>query len=314
MRSKLLQIFDYREVDISAFAMSFSPDMEAVQRELMQLANRKAVWKPVQYIQKGDLAVCRLSSQHPRFQKEQIKLMVGQGLFHRELEAQLLGLQVGQEAKLQVEETWIQVQVLSVLRKSIPEITDELIRSGDPRGPKTVEEYQKNLCLRQLEKAVEEKSGEVVQYILNQVHESSTILITREDWQRFVDNELERNRQLVTLDGLVLENMTPQQFEGRIPVSSYYELVTWVQRDSWDSLEQTLLGQYYARQNGALLSPEAYGQFLQAYAETWKLTEKTARSINTQEQYENSYYSSYYYGLVAEHVRNWLMKSAQENQ
>lgn len=314
MRSKLLQIYDYRKVDLSAFDLSFTPNTEVIRREMRQLANRNASWEPTQRIQKGDMAVCRLTSANPRFQKEQIKLMVGQGLFHEELEERLVGLQAGEETEvsLPTEGTVVQVKVLSILHKEVPALTDAMIEKCMPLGAKTVKKFQRALCHRQLEQAVEEKAEEVVPCVLKQVHENSVIWITKEDWQCFVDNELERHRQLAALDGLTLEDMTPEQFEGRIPVSSYHELVTWTQRDAWDSIEQTLLGQHYARQDNALFAPERYEQFIKEFAENWRMPMAIARRINTREQYENGYYSSYYYGLVTAHVRRWLKESAQK--
>ena len=54
--------------------------------------------------------------------------------------------------------------------------------------------------------------------------------------------ELDRCRAIARQSGMVLEQMTPEQFAGNIPVKSYAELVAMTQDTCFDSLRCCLLG------------------------------------------------------------------------
>lgn len=81
MKSHVLEILDPRSVDLSALAVPVQVSEDAVEAELSRTVLPFVRWEPAERAREGDMAVCRLVSSVPRYQKQRIKLMVGSGMF-----------------------------------------------------------------------------------------------------------------------------------------------------------------------------------------------------------------------------------------
>ena len=103
-------------------------------------------------------------------------------------------------------------------------------------------------------------------------------VLCKADWKQAVERELDRCRAIARQSGMVLEQKTPEQFAGNIPVKSYAELVAMTQDTCFDSLRCCLLGQHYAQNDGFAVTEAGYAAFLQDYAATWHTTAEEARA------------------------------------
>ena len=105
-----------------------------------------------------------------------------------------------------------------------------------------------------------------------------------------------------------LETMTPEEFEGKMPFSSYHELFASVQNDSWDRLCGYLLGREYAEKDGVGYTMEQYRDDMEEYVKFWHETKENAEKINTYEYSEIMFYVNYYYNKVKEYVTENFFK------
>lgn len=60
MKSRILKVKDYREVDVRPLLKPFVPDEAALEAELRRLANPYIRWEPGEAVSAGDQVVCRL--------------------------------------------------------------------------------------------------------------------------------------------------------------------------------------------------------------------------------------------------------------
>ena len=95
MRSYVLSILEPDKVNLSAWIAPVFPDPEQVEAELRRVVLPYVRWEPAEEAQAGDLAVCRTESELPRFQKNRLKLLIGSGMFHSELEQAVIGMTPG---------------------------------------------------------------------------------------------------------------------------------------------------------------------------------------------------------------------------
>ena len=95
MRSYVLSILEPDKVDLSAWIAPVFPDPEKVEAEMRRVVLPYVRWEPEEEAQTGDLAVCRMESDVPRFQKNRIKLLIGSGMFHSGLEQAVIGMTPG---------------------------------------------------------------------------------------------------------------------------------------------------------------------------------------------------------------------------
>lgn len=102
--------------------------------------------------------------------------------------------------------------------------------------------------------------------------------------------------------------MAPEDFEGKMPFSSYHELLVNVQYDSWDKLLCYLLGCVYAKQDGVEYTKEKYRESIEDYMKFWHETKENAEQINTYEYSKITFFANYYYQKVRGYVEKNYFK------
>ena len=300
MRSKIVSVKDYKEVVLDI--PDFQPDQAALQKELNRLLNPYVTWQEGDTVHEGGIVTCSLSSAIPRFQREKIQFVAGSGMFYRPLEDLTLGMRVGETRTLDLPEATVELTVLGVKNRVVPALSDPMVEALGLEGVHTLADYRKYLLKQQLEQAFEEASYSLVNQVAHEVLSETEFILYKEDWKQAVDLELDRCRAIARQDGMVLEQMTPQQFAGNIPVKSYEELVAMTQDSCWDSLRCNLLGQMYAQGDGFAVSKEGYAGAIQEYCNMWNTTEEQAKETLSWETYVYNQWSSHAYHVWREYV------------
>ena len=295
MKSKVLSFAEYDQVDISMYKQIFTLDEKAYKKEMDFIKNKNSTWEEAGEVTDGALIVCDMESANPFFSREDLKIMVGQGFFHKKLEAMCVGLKKGTAGVLDVDGERVTVTVRSIQQKKIPVITE-------------VEQYEARLIREQKKKIAENEGYEAVQYVMDKVFEASTFDLKKADWKEMTDHEIKRLKEISREQGLNLETMTPEEFEGKMPFSSYHELFASVQNDSWDRLCGYLLGREYAEKDGVGYTMEQYREDMEEYVKFWHETKENAEKINTYEYSEIMFYVNYYYNKVKEYVTENFFK------
>lgn len=285
MKSRVLRLFDYKTIDIKPLLKPFVPDEEALEKELQRLANRHIRWEEGTTLSAGDQAVCRLESECPRFRKEKVRFVAGSGMFHRELEALAVGMSVGESKTLELPEGKVCLILTAVMNRNVPPVSDGMVEELGLEDIRTVEAYRAYLLAQQKEAAFQDALPEPQRKLMREVCGRSEFILYKEDWSAVVAQELERCRVLSRQEGLTLEEMTPEQFVGRIPVKSYHELVAMLEDEGWDRLCEHLLGCLYAEGDGFQPKEADYEAFIADYVKTWHTTEEKAREANTLDYY-----------------------------
>lgn len=308
MKSKVLSFAEYNQVDISMYKQIFTLDEKAYKKEMDFIKNKNSTWEEAGEVTDGALIVCDMESANPFFSREDLKIMVGQGFFHKKLEAMCVGLKKGTAGVLDVDGEKVTVTVRSIQQKKIPVITDGMIEALGIEGVSDVEQYEARLIREQKKKIAENEGYEAVQYVMNKVFETSTFDLKKADWKEMTDHEIKRLKEISREQGLNLETMTPEEFEGKMPFSSYHELFASVQNDSWDRLCGYLLGREYAEKDGVGYTMEQYRDDMEEYVKFWHETKENAEKINTYEYSEIMFYVNYYYNKVKEYVTENFFK------
>lgn len=308
MKSKVLSFAEYDQVDISMYKQIFTLDEKAYKKEMDFIKNKNSTWEEAGEVTDGALIVCDMESANPFFSRENLKIMVGQGFFHKKLEAMCVGLKKGVAGVLDVDGEKVTVTVRSIQQKKIPVITDGMIEALGIEGVSDVEQYEARLIREQKKKIAENEGYEAVQYVMNKVFETSTFDLKKADWKEMTDHEIKRLKEISREQGLNLETMTPEDFEGKMPFSSYHELFASVQNDSWDRLCGYLLGREYAEKDGVRYTMEQYRDDMEEYVKFWHETKENAEKINTYEYSEIMFYVNYYYNKVKEYVTENFFK------
>lgn len=308
MKSRVISYAAYEQVDISAYQKVFTLDEKAFRKEIDFLKNKNSTWEEAKEVTGGAIIVCDMESEKPFFNRENLEIMVGQGFFNKNLETQCIGLKKGTANVLDVDGEEVTVTIRAIRQKNVPAITDEMIESLGIEGIANLEQYEDHLIREQKRKIIEDEGFEAIQYVLKKVFEDSTFDLKKADWVEMTGHEIKRLKAISKGQGLNLETMTPEEFEGKMPFSSYHELLVSVQYDAWDKLLGCLLGRIYAEKDGAEYTMEQYRNEIDDYMKFWHETKENAESINTFDYSEITFYEAYYYNKVREYVAENFFK------
>lgn len=306
MRSKVLSMFPFERVDITSFRRRVTLDEAKLQKEMDRAVYPYITWEAGDEVAPGDVVSCRMESDDPRFRRDSAKITVGAGLLDKEEEQKLAGARVGTVQTLSCRGRSVTVTVLDIRKRRMPPLEDRMVEALGLEGVHTVEQYRAYLVKQAVDEQFAHDSYEVIQAVLQEVRRRSEVLIDEADWQQSVDWDLNRLAVLSALDGLDLKTMTAQDFEGRIPVKSYYELVAMLQRDAWQNTWQMLLGRRLAETDGFAVTREGYEAFLKESAEAWHYTAEDYRPAYSYEYYEAIQYRVHYYDAVSDYIRNHI--------
>lgn len=314
MKSRLLQAMDYHTIDMGDRIRPFVPDEAALEQELHRLANRHIRWEPGSVAARGDLAVCRLTSGCPRFNRDDVRFAVGSGMFHPELESLVVGMSVGETRELALPEGRVALTLTAVTNRFVPEPDDGMTAALGLEGVSSLAQYREYLLTQQKEEYLSSALYELSRYLEEKLLAGSEFVLYKEDWQAAVERRLQRCRALARDEGMTLEEMTPEQFQGRIPVKSFHELVAMLQSEAWDSLRMHLFGKYYARTDGFTVNETSYETYITEYAHTWHTTREMAREVDPYESYVFNEYVCHASQILRQYIREQIIEARQGGQ
>lgn len=310
MKSKLVDLFDYKKVDLSEYIIDFQVNEEYISNEINRLINRKSQWKDGEEIYLGDMVELTLVSNVKKYNRPKLKLAVGSKLFDAELETALVGKKLGESVIINLSAGEVEVTVHSIKNKVIPEFTDQLVAEYGPEEVNTREEFRNYFIEEQYNEALKKVSYEVEQKIINELFQNSEFIIHKEDFKKCVDIKLNRFSVISEIEGLNIKTMTKEDFAGRAPVESYWELVNLIHECTWEDLQSYLVGKYFSESTGETVdvSNEAYEKLILEYAKYWKTSEDNARKINTYDEFVIEQYQSVFYKTIRKYYKKKLLK------
>lgn len=300
MQSRVVSLRDYREVSLDI--PTFEPDLAALQRELDRLRNPYVSWQDGGAAARGDMVSCSLRSDVPRYQKDKVHFVAGSGVYNHALEELSVGMRAGETRTSSLPEGQVSLTVQAVKKRVTPPLSDEMVAALGLPGVLTVAQYRRHLLGLQLDQSAEQASYALTAQVKRTVLDESAFVLAKADWKLAVGQELDRCRAIARQDGMVLEEMTAEQFAGNIPVRSYAELVAMTQDSCWDSLRCYLAGRHYAERDGFVVTKRGHEAFLHDYASTWHVSEAQARDAQPWDTYEFNQYAAHAETLWRDHA------------
>lgn len=265
LKSKCMNVVDYKTIDISEFAIPLSLDEARLERDINNFRKRFATNKQEEIVEKGDILTLSCTSDVPKFQKEHLKLRVGLGLFAKALELQLIGLSCPGEYDLTVNDTAVKVKLESNLREYLPELTEELAANSGMDDIHTVEDVY-NWCKGlQFDKQLEDAADNAMSYLAGYVMNHSEFELDEEEKALAFEQTMKNIQHPMALEGRAYDSVSEEEFEAAFGVSRAV-LEDSLRMTAEYTLKSAVIGQFYKEKKGQLSTEEDYEKYLQKFA------------------------------------------------
>ena len=216
VKSYINKLTDYKSIPMQ-WEVDVSCPEEHLQKALHQVTRKYKTVQPVTCLEQGDVAMLKLESSYPKFQKPMVPVTIGGGLFDSDLERQCIGHQVGDCFQATTEQAPVSVTVLKASRTLYPEATDEMVaaftETSEEFGGITsvnafVEKVKADYCAECRNDAVYQKMEELMNTVL-----------TTSDWE-FAPEDIDHMTALVRSeeeaaleeDGKTFDSLSDQDF------------------------------------------------------------------------------------------------------
>lgn len=295
LKSQALEIYDYRQVDISQFLTGFTPDEGQLKKDMDRWLRRYGKTVAAAKLESGDTAVLGCRSEKPRFNKSSVSVPVGKGLFDKELEKQMLGMTPGETRTLCTGNTQVEVTLLSASRVQLPALTDEAIAALSAGEVQSVNQLR-ILCLgKQVEGfLLEDENPDMASaYVWQEVAKKSQFSRDPEEC-RLVDMQAEKRFQEVQAQygQMVPEEQEELSEEEMDSFSANDFTVDTFRQIFFTELDIATIGQKILEQENALLTLEDYEARLTKLQEAYP--GKTRQELMEQEslfRFATDYYA-----------------------
>lgn len=260
-------LYDFRKVQVPQKLLELEVSEEAVARELAATAERFLTIETVtDGIRAGDI----VQIQFPGEEAGQMQIMqinMGLGFAGKALEDGLLGLRRGDEKVLPVENRRIPVQVVSVKRRKVPELTDELIGRLGLENIKTVVQYREYTVGRIAQRAAQGKSRALCDFAIKSVLEHSEFEPITEENQVYHTLLLASEKQvrdMAAQTGEPEEKILAQAvgMEGK-PADQCWQAL---REECRRQVKLAAVGQAYGKKRGVIFTKEDAARQFEAYA------------------------------------------------
>ena len=187
MKSSINSLVDFKTFDFPHEVKLSCPD-EYIQKQLKHITRGHKETIEVSELQKGDVAVINLESSLERFDRSNLTLAVGSGLFDKELEAALIGKGTDEEFTVTVKENPVKVTVRSGKRTVFPQATDEMVKqyAENTEGMEDIETVAQYIDHIKAQYITEQKQNTVFATLDGMLQ----YVLTNSDWE-FDEDELE---------------------------------------------------------------------------------------------------------------------------
>jgi FKBP-type peptidyl-prolyl cis-trans isomerase (trigger factor) len=225
MKSKVVKLADY-QTELKNFKIDFKLDEAILDEALKSVVIKNKQLVSVNKIEKGDIVTVNLKSEAKKFNKNNVKIIVGSNYFSKDFEAQLIGLTLAEEKIVEADGFAIDTRIVEINRISLPELNDELIKNENIDGIKTVADYKKLIYETNKEKYIQDEVAKLSMNILQKLSEESKFDIDDEDVLYMCNNALDFYRKVSKEQGLVFEEMTREQLMAGLAAESIEEVKT----------------------------------------------------------------------------------------
>lgn len=309
-RSKAVEICDFHSLDPGRWAPPFTMDETELKERLDRLRSRHAAMTEAERVEPEDFVTLDSRSALPKFEKTNLNVRVGRGLFSPELEQGILGMTAGETRELELPEARARVTVRSVKRRVLPPLTDETVAAWGMDDISTVEALIASVREKARAQYVEDLAEAVAVELSGEVNANSRFALDPEE----VETVCAEGRQMAEdmlrsagLDPETADDEAVRAVSGRTKQEHY----DFLRQLSIDGLKSAAIGAAHMKRDEVEPSEDQYKTALRECAEGMGLSEEAARQILTYPKFLRQTAANYLFEEIIDYVTNYMKQEEQ---
>lgn len=236
MKSSINRLTDYKSIPVE-WEVTVSCPEEHLQKELRQVTRKYKTVEPAACLERGDVAMLKLESNFPKFQKPIVPVTIGGGLFDNDLEQQCIGHCVGDSFSAATEQGKVSVTVLKASRTLYPDATDEMVAafaegSEEFAGITTVEAFVDKVKAAYSAECRNDAVYQKMDELINAVLTTSDWEFAQEDLDHMTAQFRSETEAELERDGKAFDSLTDDDFVTLYGVPSRAALEREIQAES----------------------------------------------------------------------------------
>ncbi len=310
--SKAVSVYDYRNIDLRKYAPPFAMEPSELQQRLNKLRTRHGQMQSADFVQQDDFVTVDMNSELPKYQKSDLSLRVGKGLLSPELERAIIGMHAGGRKTLSIPEGQVEVKIVAVRRRVLPELTDEVVRSWSIDGVDTVNALLDQITVEAKEQYVQDMAEAVTVALSEEVAANSEFILDPDEvftveaeGQRLAEDML----RSAGLDPDTADDDAVRAVSGR----TKQEHFDFLRRISVDGLKSACIGTCMMAADGAVISDGDYQKTLSVCAESMGITPEDAeKSVLPYDKFLRQAAADYQFEKLENHVKLYLTQEEEK--
>ena len=269
-KSEIKKIYDFNKVIIPEELLNIKIGKEVVINVVARLARKYLTIEEVyDGIVQGDVIAVSLESNIPGYNKN-AQISVGRGIYNKEFENDLIGMKKGDSKDICMRGTPVTTKIISVKRRMIPAVTDEMVKKENVKGVCTVEEYKKYIYDDTLIKLKNRKMSEILDITKEEIINKSEFQLADDDinyMQNIAKVQLEKRAQE---NNLSYEEFLKEMISQFLENPTAEESKKYIADACLRRLKMLVIGTYFAKKRGISLNQETYEKDMKARADREK--------------------------------------------
>ncbi|MGY4797207.1 hypothetical protein ACVNNN_19815 [Lysinibacillus fusiformis] len=211
--SKIYKVYDIKEINLPEMSTLRLELENEVKKAMNDLVNKYANYCEIDgKVKNHDLVLLDFESNYEKFNKSNIPVVVGMGLFDKLFEGQLINLNINNQVIMKLNKTDVKVTIKKIERKILPDLNDDLVKMESIENVTKVNEYIRFIK----EKVTTEKLNNLVNKIIPIIIENSIFEISETDVNKLYECDYKKMRFLSEQENTVLEELSNRELGIRI--------------------------------------------------------------------------------------------------
>lgn len=272
LKSVLKQIYDFNNVVVPEELLNIEITREEIKNALDRLAEKYlSITEVYDGIVPGDIIAVDLKSNISKYNNK-TQISEGLGYFNKKLEDNLIGMKKGDIKTINIDENSIDTKIISVKRRIIPKISDELVKKEKIDDVNTIEEYEKYIYDEYAARYKNKRMNEVIEKIKEELLNKSEFELDDEDINSACSEMKKQNE--IEAEKL---NISFEEEEQEI-ASEYIENPTIEESEKFlydlniTTVKTIAMGASFAKKFGIELDRNTYEKEMKSRAEREKTT------------------------------------------